>query len=327
MDQGIECCHSRIRQSVWWPGVAGHVQQKVEQCSVCASHRREPLIPTPLPDYPWQVIGSDLCELKGEHYLVAVDYFSRYPEVIKLTTTTSAAVISALKSLFSRYGIPEVVRSDNGPQFASQEFASFAETYGFQLITSSPRYPQSNGQAERTVQTVKRLLTKSTDRYMALLSYRATPLPWCNLSPAELLMGRRIRTTLPLSDEHLIPKWSYLQKFRKQNDEYKGKQKRQFDKRHRVNELPMLSDDTNVWISSQGEPVQGRVVSSADTPRSYVVDTPSGQLRRNRHHLTPLPGPSPVTQPPQTSEQPEPPRRIMTRSQTGTPICPPERLA
>ena len=227
--QGIECCHSRIRQSVWWPGVAGHVQQKVEQCSVCASHRREPLIPTPLPDYPWQVIGSDLCELKGEHYLVAVDYFSRYPEVIKLTTTTSAAVISALKSLFSRYGIPEVVRSDNGPQFASQEFASFAETYGFQLITSSPRYPQSNGQAERTVQTVKRLLTKSTDRYMALLSYRATPLPWCNLSPAELLMGRRIRTTLPLSDEHLIPKWSYLQKFRKQNDEYKGKQKRQFD--------------------------------------------------------------------------------------------------
>jgi len=54
----------------------------------------------------------------------------------------------------------------------------------------------------------------------------------------------------------LIPKWSYLQKFRKQNDEYKGKQKRQFDKRHRVNELPMLSDDTNVWISSQGEPVQ-----------------------------------------------------------------------
>ena len=175
------------------------------------------------------MIGSDLCELKGEHYLVAVDYFSRYPEVIKLTTTTSAAVISALKSLFSRYGIPEVVRSDNGPQFASQEFASFAETYGFQLITSSPRYPQSNGQAERTVQTVKRLLTKSTDRYMALLSYRATPLPWCNLSPAELLMGRRIRTTLPLSDEHLIPKWSYLQKFRKQNDEYKGKQKRQFD--------------------------------------------------------------------------------------------------
>ena len=66
--QGIELCRSQIKQSVWWPGVAGHIQQQVEQCSVhvCAragSQRKEPLIPTPLPDYPWQVIGSDLCEL------------------------------------------------------------------------------------------------------------------------------------------------------------------------------------------------------------------------------------------------------------------------
>jgi len=74
------------------------------------------------------------------------------------------------------------------------------------------------------------------------------------------------------------------------------------------NELPMLSDDMNVWISSRGEPVQGKVVSSADTPRSYVIDTPSGQLHRNRHHLTPLPDPSPVTEPKQTTEQPEPSR-------------------
>ena len=137
--QGIDRCRSRVKQSVWWPGVAGHILQKVEQCSVCVragSQRKEPLIPTPLPDYPWQVIGSDLCELKGEHYLVTMDYFSRYPEVINLTTTTSAAVITALKSIFSRYGIPEVVRSDNGPQFAS---ATFAELYGFQLLTSSHR--------------------------------------------------------------------------------------------------------------------------------------------------------------------------------------------
>ena len=174
---------------------------------------------------------------------------------------------------------------------------------------------------------MKKLLAKSTDHYMALMSYRATPLPWCNLSPAELLMGRRIRTTLPLTDECLIPKWSYLQKFRKENDDYKRKQKRDFDKRHRVNELPMLSDDTAVWVTSQGEPVEGRIVSSADALRSYNVDTPSGQLRRNRHHLTTVPDPSPGTVPPRTNEQPEPPRKIMTRSQTETPICPPEKLA
>ena len=175
------------------------------------------MLTSPLPDYPWQVIGSDLFEWKRERYLVVVDYFPRYPEVIKMTTTTSAAVITALKSTFSRHGIPEVLRSNNSPQYASQEFAEFAESYGFKLITSSPRYPQSNGQAERTVQTVKKILKKSGDRYMALMSYRATPLPWCNLSPVELLMGRRIRTPLPQTDEQLVPKWSCLPKFRQQN--------------------------------------------------------------------------------------------------------------
>ena len=83
----------------------------VQQCSVCAkaaSQRKEPLVTTPIPDYPWQVVvGSDLFELNRNHYLVAVDYFSCYPEVIKLSTTPSTAVIAALKSIFSRHGILE----------------------------------------------------------------------------------------------------------------------------------------------------------------------------------------------------------------------------
>ena len=178
--QGIERCRMRVKSSVWWPGIASQIQQMVEQCPVCAraaSNRKEPLMPTPLPDYPWQVVGSDLFELKGEQYLLIVDYFLRFPEVIKMTTTTSAAIITALKSIFSRYGIPEVLRSDNGSQYASREFVTFAESYGFRHTTSSPRYAQSNGQAERTVKTVKKLLKSSNDCYMALLSYRATPFP------------------------------------------------------------------------------------------------------------------------------------------------------
>lgn len=66
-----------------------------------------------IPDYPWQVVGSDLFELESEQYLI-VDYFSRYPEIAKLNSTMSAAIISQLKSIFARHGIPEVVRSDNG---------------------------------------------------------------------------------------------------------------------------------------------------------------------------------------------------------------------
>ena len=155
--QGIERCQQRVRSSVWWPGVSAQIKQKVLQCQECTKSRRvkrEPLMSTPLPDYPWQVVATDLFELNGDKYVLVVDYFSRFPEVIKLSFTTSAVVIAAFKSLFSRFGIPEVVRSDNGPQFSSLDFAKFADLYGFQHLTSSPRYPQSNRLAERTIQTV-----------------------------------------------------------------------------------------------------------------------------------------------------------------------------
>ena len=91
-----------------------------------------------LPKYPWQVVATDLFELNKLNYLLVVDYFSRYPEVLQLTSTTSMSVISALKSVFSRHGIPEIVRSDIGPQYSSAEFMSFASSYGFHHLTSSP---------------------------------------------------------------------------------------------------------------------------------------------------------------------------------------------
>ena len=119
--QGIERCRERVKGSVWWPGVSNDTKQVVQQCPVCtkeATLRKEPLMTMPLPTYPWQVVSSDLFERKGSRFLLVVDSFSRYPEVIQMTSTTSAAIISAMKSVFSRHGIPETVRSDNGPQYA-----------------------------------------------------------------------------------------------------------------------------------------------------------------------------------------------------------------
>ena len=65
--------------------MTSEVKQYVENCRECAREskpKREPLISTPLPDYPWQTVGADLFELKGQQYLVVVDYYSRYPECI-----------------------------------------------------------------------------------------------------------------------------------------------------------------------------------------------------------------------------------------------------
>ena len=330
--QGIEQCRTRARTSVWWPNVSKQIADMVQNCPECtrlSRQRKEPLLGTPLPEFPWKVVGTDLFELEKKHYLLIVDYFSRYPEVILMKSTTSTAVIDALKAVFSRHGIPEILRSDNGPQYASGEFAKFASTYGFKHTTSSLHYPQSNGQAERCVQTVKRLLVQSTDPYLSLMSYRATPLPWCGISPAELLMGRKIRTTIPLTAKQLTPQWPYLAEFRRLDGTHKDRQKKDFDREHRVHDLPEIPDDTEVWVTSDAGPIPGRIVTAAETPRSYVVETPTGEVRRNRSQLRVQPTAGEETpadgedQPPPPQPSQDPPKVIMTRSRTGTQVRPP----
>ena len=151
---------------------------------------------------------------------------------------------------------------------------------------------------------------------MVLLVYRTTPLPWCAQSPAELLMGRRLRANIPVQTSQLIPD------FRRKNASFKERQKRDFDSHHAVRNRPSITSDTPVWITSGDDPVPGRVVSPANTPRSYVVDTPSGLVRRNRQHLN-------ETQPPQkvTDAEANPARSpIQTRLRSGATLHPPDRL-
>ena len=170
-----------------------------------------------------------------------MEYFSRYPEIANLTTTMSSVVISKLNDVLSQHEIPEIVRSDNGLQFSAQEFAEFANTYGFRYVTSSPKYPQSNGQIERVVQTMKNLLKNTEDRHLAVLSYHATPHPWCKLSPAELSMGQHIRTMVPVTDDHLLPNWLYHPRYQKINSQFKEKQNKDFDCYHGIYSLSPIS--------------------------------------------------------------------------------------
>ena len=117
----------------------------------------------------------------------------------------------------------------------------FAQAYEFQHTTTSPYFP---GFAERMVKTMKKLLEHTTDPYKSILSYRATPLPWYGLSPAELLMGRRIRTDIPQVKDNLIPKWEYIQDFKDLDEKYKQSQKDNYDRHHRVRTLPLLPENS-----------------------------------------------------------------------------------
>ena len=188
--QGIQKCRERAKSGVWWPNLSKQIEDLVRECPTCIktkTNRAEPMIPSQLPERPFQKVGTDLFEWKGQEFVLVVDYFSRYCEIGVLRKSSSQEVINHLKAIFVRHGIPETVISDNGPQNSLAEFAKFSEDWGFTHITSSPKYPQSNGEAERMVQTTRNLLTKSDDPYEALLAYRATPLE-NEFNPAELFM-------------------------------------------------------------------------------------------------------------------------------------------
>lgn len=290
--QGMTKCIARAQQSIWWPGVIRDVRELVERCDICCQHsqqKTEQLMPTPLPARPWQRVAADIFQWEGGHYLVVVDYFSRYIEVANLPKLITATTVERLKVIFARFGIPETLVTDNGPQFASCEFGEFSRDYDFKHVTSSPRYPQSNGEAERAVRTVKQMLRKNQDPQRALLAYRSTPLAH-GISPAELLMGRRIRSTVPVPPKSLTPRWPDLKVFRRKDRMLKEKQQETFRSRHRAKNLPVIIPGQKVWIRTSK--TTGTVRGEAATPRSYQVETEMGTLRRNRAHLTVLPEPT-----------------------------------
>jgi len=83
---------------------------------------------TPLPERAWKKIGEDLCEHKGKQFLVVIDYYSRFPEIAFMSSTTSHAVINKLKDIFARWGVPDEIVGDNGPQFSLEQFRSLAKS-------------------------------------------------------------------------------------------------------------------------------------------------------------------------------------------------------
>ena len=200
---------------LWWKyicyaNIDKYVEQKVKQCipcqSVTARTHREPLIMSDLPTKPWEEISVDFCDLPSAgHLLVVIDNYSRFPVVEIITSTSSEAVIQHLDWIFSLFGVPEKVRTDNGPPFNSENFRLFAEYLGFAHRKITPRWPQVNGEAERFMRVLKKTLRTSTterrswkqDLYSFLRNYRATPHATTGVRRARVILNRPLRTRLP----------------------------------------------------------------------------------------------------------------------------------
>ena len=139
-------------------------------------------------EYQWT------CFSQGKDYMVVVDYYSRWIEILHLSNATTAACIAKLKDIFARFGIPTELVSHNAPQLSSSEFNSFAKQYGFTHVASTPYLPNANGKPERAVHTAKRIL-KQDYPWLGLMVYRDTVITATGCIPAQLMMGRHIHTT------------------------------------------------------------------------------------------------------------------------------------
>ena len=186
--QGSVRTKSRARLIVYWPGLDNDLDNIVHSCKHCQerlpSLPKEPILLKPKPTWPFQEIARDFCTHAAHKFLIIVDCFSDWPEIIHMgTNTTTPRLLTALKQTFCHSGAPDIVWSDRGPQFTSKLFHDFSMEWGFQHNTSTPTYLQSNGKAEVAVKSMKKLIqTAWTGSQVdegrlarSLLQYRNTP--------------------------------------------------------------------------------------------------------------------------------------------------------
>nr|VZI18723.1 unnamed protein product [Spirometra erinaceieuropaei] len=198
------------RSYVWWPKIDADIENVVKACHVCQITQKTlpkvPLKPWAWPDSPWKRVHVDYFgPFQGHMVLVAVDAHTKWIDAIPTgNSCSSLTTINELRTVFSTFGIPEMVVSDNGPAFTSAEFKDFMEKNGIRHLTTAPYHAASNGLAERAVQTINHGLARQTEADLAtklsrfLFSYRITPNDSTGASPAELMFKRQLRTRLDL---------------------------------------------------------------------------------------------------------------------------------
>jgi len=206
---GASKMKSLARAYIWWPKMDTEIEHLAKSCSSCqetnSSPAKAPLHPWEWPALPWSRLHLDFAgPYLGHMFLVLVDAHSKWLDVQLMHSITSENTISKLKEIFSIHGLPQKIVTDNGSSFTSSTFKGFMERNGIKHICSAPYHPSTNGLAERAVQTFKRSLAQIEGTSIKeklnkfLFKYRITPHTVTGVAPAELLMGRRLRSRLDL---------------------------------------------------------------------------------------------------------------------------------
>ncbi len=272
---GLVATQRRAKETMYWPTMYADIERALSRCAPCnalKSHQsREPMHPHNVPDLPWIFTATDIFDWHGKMHLVLVDSFSGWFELDHLPDMRSVTVIAKLKRHFAVHGTPQTLLTDNARQFVCSDFSDFARAWDFEHIRSSPRYPQSNGLAERAVRSAKHLLEKC---YRERSDIQAALLHLHNLSradlpsPAQLLFSRRTRTFLPELKDRLKPSVCHdvkavLTRRRKDSKAYYDR------KAHTL--TPLQQGQTVRMQTARGFEKLAVVQGLASQPNSYVV--------------------------------------------------------
>lgn len=279
------------RSLYYWPSIDSQIEALVKKCNVCQMYQinntKEPLLLHKIPDLPFSKIGVDIMEFRKSSYLVIYDYMSKWLDIKKLNNKSAQSVMNALIDIFSCFGVPSEIVADHVP-FDSLQCKQFAIDWGFKFTYSSPRYPQSNGMAERGVQIAKKILTKcnedKTDFRLALLQYRSCPVSGTHFSPGQLMMNRNLKTKLPTTHRHLEPKLN--NNVKEEFDRVATRNVKNYNKKTRIKNN--YTANQRVWFLK--DPLKckwylGKIIK-VHKNRSYdVKDDEGGVYTRTSYHI------------------------------------------
>ncbi|XP_055916947.1 uncharacterized protein K02A2.6-like [Eupeodes corollae] len=252
--RGIVKTKALARSFIWWPNIDRGIEDLIKSCHACRLQQPSPeksaLIPWNAADHAWSRIHIDYAgPIHGNYLLIIVDSFSKWIEVFKTKTITSACTINFLRETFCRYGLPDIIVSDNGRQFTSNEFAEFIKNNHIKHIFTAPGHPATNGQAENSVKTVKKSLLANLDKKpidfdyflnIFLFDYRISVHCTTGVSPSQVMLNRTLKSRFTLLKPPLV-KEIIVEAQKKNISNFRGKREEAFE----IGDKVYIRDYTN----------------------------------------------------------------------------------
>ncbi|KAL1396623.1 hypothetical protein pipiens_020165, partial [Culex pipiens pipiens] len=287
---GVIRMKQEARRYVYWPGLDKDIEEFVQRCEVCSKTGRMPkkvYSKWPEASKPFERVHLDFFHFGGKTFLIVVDAYSKWIDVRLMSRTDSDSLINALNSVFRIFGKSDLIVSDNGPPFNSQAFVDYARQMKIELKKSPAYSPESNGLAEREVQTAKSGLKKlmADPKYgsckipelveVFLFSYRNSYCQALGCSPASKIFSFVPKTDL---DSNLKPKQEKVKK--RVRFDLRVKEKI-IDKRESVNEKPRVRKNDDyavgdlVWYRCEYKTMRSwleAVIVGVNSKNTYYIE-------------------------------------------------------